>query len=1106
MRNFERVADFLIPHRRAVHVVVLFISLLMVPGMILALSPIDMESYNMESPELDARSVILDEYPSNEVVAGYAVIIRDQSLVGSPPQWVYADEIGEYGGDASGVAEPVGGILNLTVLREISLKAEAARNDPLAEFYRPIISDVTLVQHHGVMTLSDLLRVFMANESLQTRPSLSPMGVPLPPRTNWSDCGALECLKFDDENLTQAHIDLASQRLANASEGTFLRWLSLDRAFQPADDGGAIGPVGGTLSEGGMWANASWERGRWSASSTWILVQFDRGAAEAAGWTFEWAEARAESGYDWQGLRLVTTPPNRDSEFCAASVESGEGPCSWEWSLISLEHAMRENDDLTVTMAVAEGINVEVNRELQESITLLVAMVLIVLVLLWGSLRRWSDVVIVSAGLGLSLLWMHGLIGWVGQFSAGLGYPVIERSQFSNLLPILILALGIDDSLHALHRYKEERKKGDSPNCAARISLSRVGRAIMLTSLTTIAAFSANLVSDIPALRSFGTEAALGVASAFILTGLWVPLVRLDWDLWLGKREKLLEEDVDKIHLIPSHWLANTASGSAVFGPIVIIVSLLITAFATPMMLSLEGDFKAEDFFDEKSDFAAVVSLINERFYSEGEPGEILIEGDVIDPQVFQAIAETRANMGHHGPDDPDKFTVTADGTVEVHGYDELVYLGILSMANNVTPFEQAGWDQSVPKGGMDCDTTPFGLPHPDDEDCLRFMVGFISVHGVPATNSTPGLPPSVMGLYITPDRELDPANPSQGIDGSEPQYERMLIRFGLRQPEQFPMVEKALAELERDMSPFQNLSKGDMRVRADIDVALSDDEYPVSWAMATGEPVARYVAASSLQNEMQSTLKLGVVFCVLTLWWGFRPSREELENRRAGGAGGGLESDGLVWTFASRIYAPVAVGFATGLVLASQYGSTVGLLLGLFTTIAGVLWGFRPLGTALLTTTPIIIVVVWLYGLIAAMGYGLNMVTVAIATLSLGVGIDYVIHVVERFREERYKGIPTLASIAAVGGASGLALFGSAASDVLGFLIISQSRMGFFSLFGTFSAAMIFFSLIASLVIACGLIGVLNYRKVLAQRREQKMARSLAGAGADGEQTMVST
>ena len=38
------------------------------------------------------------------------------------------------------------------------------------------------------------------------------------------------------------------------------------------------------------------------------------------------------------------------------------------------------------------------------------------------------------------------------------GYQIIARSQFSNLLPILVLALGIDDSLHALHRYKEREE------------------------------------------------------------------------------------------------------------------------------------------------------------------------------------------------------------------------------------------------------------------------------------------------------------------------------------------------------------------------------------------------------------------------------------------------------------------------------------------------------------------------------------------------------------------------------------------------------------------------------------------------------------------------
>ena len=66
---------------------------------------------------------------------------------------------------------------------------------------------------------------------------------------------------------------------------------------------------------------------------------------------------------------------------------------------------------------------------------------------------------------------------------------------------------------------------------------------------------------------------------------------------------------------------------------------------------------------------------------------------------------------------------------------------------------------------------------------------------------------------------------------------------------------------------------------------------------------------------------------------------------------------------------------------------------------------GISGFGIAVITTTPIFIVIIWLYGLIEIAGYGLNMVTVAIAAMSLGVGIDYVIHVVERFRKNRKMG-----------------------------------------------------------------------------------------------------
>ena len=194
--------------------------------------------------------------------------------------------------------------------------------------------------------------------------------------------------------------------------------------------------------------------------------------------------------------------------------------------MISLEHSIRTSDQVSVTtVAPPVGINLEVNRELQESVILLAIMFVCVLLLLWASLRRVSDVAIVGMTLGFSLLWMQGMVGWGIILGNLLDIKIISRSQFSNLLPILILALGIDDSLHALHRYKEERGNGKTTDEAVQISLSRVGRAIMLTSLTTMAAFAANFTSSIPALRSFGLEAALGVASAFILTGLWAPLI-----------------------------------------------------------------------------------------------------------------------------------------------------------------------------------------------------------------------------------------------------------------------------------------------------------------------------------------------------------------------------------------------------------------------------------------------------------------------------------------------------------------------------------------------------------------------------------------------------
>ena len=52
--------------------------------------------------------------------------------------------------------------------------------------------------------------------------------------------------------------------------------------------------------------------------------------------------------------------------------------------------------------------------------------------LLWLSLRRITDVAIVTTSLGLSLFWMYGLIGWAVILGKETGFEIL-RSQFSQI-------------------------------------------------------------------------------------------------------------------------------------------------------------------------------------------------------------------------------------------------------------------------------------------------------------------------------------------------------------------------------------------------------------------------------------------------------------------------------------------------------------------------------------------------------------------------------------------------------------------------------------------------------------------------------------------------
>ena len=99
-------------------------------------------------------------------------------------------------------------------------------------------------------------------------------------------------------------------------------------------------------------------------------------------------------------------------------------------------------------------------------------------------------------------------------------------------------------------------------------------------------------------------------------------------------------------------------------------------------------------------------------------------------------------------------------------------------------------------------------------------------------------------------------------------------------------------------------------------------------------------------------------------------------------------------------------------------------------------LW-MRSAAYAFVTTLPVGLVVSWLYAFMYLTGYSLNFVTATIAAVSIGVGIDYSIHMTQRFRQEMPLPPDAVSALRAAAGGTGAALAGSAASSVVGFAVL---------------------------------------------------------------------
>jgi uncharacterized protein len=126
----------------------------------------------------------------------------------------------------------------------------------------------------------------------------------------------------------------------------------------------------------------------------------------------------------------------------------------------------------------------------------------------------------------------------------------------------------------------------------------------------------------------------------------------------------------------------------------------------------------------------------------------------------------------------------------------------------------------------------------------------------------------------------------------------------------------------------------------------------------------------------------------------------------------------------------------------------------------------FRPM-LAVLSVFPILLVLVWVLGTMVLLGYSYNVVTALITALSIGIGVDYTIHITHRFLEEREQpGVTLQSAMQETMRTTGGALIGSALTTALGFAVLVFSPIPPMGQFGLLTAITVTYSLIAAIVV----------------------------------------
>jgi len=256
--------------------------------------------------------------------------------------------------------------------------------------------------------------------------------------------------------------------------------------------------------------------------------------------------------------------------------------------------------------------------------------VLMVLFVLFLTFRNPTAVALPISAVAIAACWTLGIYSAAG----------FKMNMVSNILPPLIMVIGISDSVHIIRQYLEELKSLSDKRQALIATVKHIGVACAFTSVTTAIGFGSFVASGIPPIRVLGLFAALGVAFAILLSLTVIPIAYSMSPLPKVHKAKgnLLEDklrkigEFDKKKLVVTLVIAATLGGLSIWG-----------------ITKIERETNDMNHLRKNNPYRIATAFIEERIGG-SLPLELTVtapgEEGIKEPRVLQAMVELEKYIG----------------------------------------------------------------------------------------------------------------------------------------------------------------------------------------------------------------------------------------------------------------------------------------------------------------------------------------------------------------------------------------------------------------------------------------------------------------------------